>query len=91
MRRNVSAIPICPNAPNLHNREEFTDSYSEIREVQITTSEGVKNALLRRETDRDRPYLTFLQNGTLVTVAGPEKALDGDWLESFSLISVDSL
>lgn len=82
---------IWPEAPNLHNREEYTDSYSEIREVQITTSEGVKNALLRRETGRDRVYLTFLQNGTLVTVAGPANALEGDWLERFILIPVNSL
>ena len=81
---------IWPEAPNLHNREEYTDSYSEIREVQITTSEGVKNALLRREADRDRTYLTFLQNGTLVTVAGPRNELGENWLEGFSLISVDS-
>lgn len=80
-----------PDAPNLHNREEFTDSYSEIREVEITTAEGVKNALLRREADRDRSYLTFLQNGTLVTIAGPRNELDTDWLENFSLIPIDSL
>ena len=82
---------IWPEAPNLHNREEFTDSYTEIREVKITTSEGEKTALFRKEADRDRVYLTFLQNGTLVTIAGPEKELAGNWLETFSLIPINSL
>lgn len=80
-----------PDAPNLHNREEFADSYAEIREIQITTSEGAKTALFRREADRDLVYLTFLQNGTLVTVAAPEKELEGDWLETFSLVPIDRL
>lgn len=80
-----------PTAPNLHNREEFTDIYSEIREVEITTSDGVKTALYRQEADRDRIYLTFLQNGTLVTVAGPRNEIKGDWLEAFSLAPIDSL
>ena len=80
-----------PDAPNLHNREEFTDSYTEIREVQITTADGEKTALLCKEADRDRSYLTFLQNGTLVTIAGPEDELDGDWLEAFSLVPIDRL
>ena len=81
---------IWPDAPNLHNRDAYTDSYSEIREVTITTSEGEKNALFRQEIDRDRAYLTFLQNGTLVTVAGPRNALEGDWLESFTLTPIDA-
>ena len=80
-----------PDAPNLHNREEFTDSYSEIREVEITTAEGEKTALYRQEADRDRAYLTFLQNGTLVTISAPPSELDGHWLESFSLLSIGSL
>ena len=80
-----------PGAPNLHNREMFTDSYTEICEVPIITSEGEKTALLRKEADRDRSYLTFLQSGTLVTVAGPEEALAGQWLEAFSLMSIDKL
>jgi hypothetical protein len=79
---------IWPDAPNLHNREAFTDSYSEIRQVEIVTSEGVKKALLRQEAERDRAYLTFLQNGTLVTVAGPGSELEGDWLESFRLLPI---
>ena len=82
---------IWPDAPNLHNREAFADSYSEIREVEIATSEGVKKALLRQEAERDRAYLTFLQNGTLVTVAGPGSELEGDWLESFRLLPIGSL
>ena len=82
---------IWPEAPNLHNREEFTDNYTEIREVKITTSEGEKTALFRKEADRDRVYLTFLQNGTLVTIAGPEKELAGNWLETFSLMPINSL
>lgn len=80
---------IFPSAPNLHNREEYTDNYSEIREVEIITAEGVKTALYRLEADRDRAYLTFLQNGTLVTVAGPGNILLGDWLETFSLMPID--
>lgn len=82
---------IWPDAPNLHNREEFTGSYSEIRELEITTSEGAKKALLRQEADRDRVYLTFLQGGTLVTVAGPEQEVTGNWLESFSLTVIEEL
>jgi hypothetical protein len=82
---------IWPDAPNLHNREEFTDNYTEIREVKITTSEGEKTALFRKEADRDRVYLTFLQNGTLVTIAGPAKELAGNWLETFSLMPINSL
>lgn len=82
---------IWPDAPNLHNREEFTGSYSEIRELEITTSEGVKKALLRQEADRDRVYLTFLQEGTLVTVAGPEDEIVKNWLEAFSLTVIEEL
>ena len=77
-----------PSAPNLHNRDEFKESYSEIREVEITTAEGVKTALYRLEADRDRAYLTFLQSGTLVTVSGPQAVIDGDWLETFSLMPI---
>ena len=80
-----------PTAPNLHNKAEYTDNYSEIREMQITTADGVKTALYRLEADRDRAYLTFLQNGTLVTVAGPESLLLGNWLETFSLMPIDTL
>lgn len=82
---------IWPDAPNLHNREEFTGSYSEIRELEITTSEGVKKALLRQEADRDRVYLTFLQGGTLVTVAGPEDEIAKNWLETFGLTVIEEL
>ena len=82
---------IWPDAPNLHNREAYTDSYSQIREITLTTSEGVKIALFRQEAGRDRAYLTFLQNGTLVTIAGPGNALEGDWLETFTLIPIDDL
>lgn len=80
---------ISPDAPNLHNREAFADSYSEIREVPITTSEGVKIALYRQEAHRDRGYLTFLQNGTLVTVSGPRSILEGNWPESFCLVPIN--
>ena len=77
-----------PSAPNLHNRDEFKESYSEIREMEITTAEGVKTALYRLEADRDRAYLTFLQSGTLVTVSGPQAVIEGDWLETFSLMAI---
>ena len=46
---------------------------------------------IRQEADRDRAYLTFLQNGTLVTVAAPGNILLGNWLESFSLMPLDAL
>lgn len=82
---------IWPDAPNLHNRDAYTDSYSDIREITITTTEGEKTALYRQEKDRDRAYLTFLQNGTLVTVAGPANELQGDWLNTFILIPIDDL
>ena len=82
---------IWPDAPNLHNREKFTDSYSEIRELEITTSEGIKKALLRQEAARDRVYLTFLQSGTLVTVSGPENDVMKNWPEDFSLTVIGEL
>ena len=82
---------IWPDAPNLHNRDAYADAYSEIREVIITTSEGEKKALLRQEADRDRAYLTFLQQGTFVTVAGPANELQADWLKTFTLIPIDDL
>lgn len=82
---------IWPDAPNLHNRDAYMDSYSDIREITITTSEGKKTALYRQEADRDRAYLTFLQNGTLVTIAGPANELQGDWLNTFMLIPIDDL
>ena len=82
---------IWPDAPNLHNRDAYMNSYSDIREITITTSEGKKTALYRQEADRDRAYLTFLQNGTLVTVAGPANELQGDWLNTFTLIPIDDL
>lgn len=81
---------ISPDAPNLHNQEAFAEHYSEIREVQITTSEGTKIALLRQEAERDRVYLSFLQNGTFVTIAGPQNAIEGNWLETFALIPIDT-
>ena len=79
---------IWPEAPNVHNWDDHKDAYSEIREVTITTLDGEKQALLRQEADRDRAYLTFLQNGTLVTVAGPVNELQGDWLNTFSLVPI---
>ena len=82
---------IWPDAPNLHNRDMHKDAYSQIREVTITTSEGEKKALLRQEADRDQAYLTFLQSGTLVTVAGPANELQGAWLETFALIPISDL
>jgi hypothetical protein len=59
--------------------------------VEIVTSEGAKKALLRQEAERDRVYLTFLQGGTLVTVAGPEDEIAKNWLEAFSLTVIEEL
>jgi hypothetical protein len=81
---------IWPNTPNLHNKEEFAELYSEIREVQITTAEGVKTALLRRSTAWDKTELIFLQSGTLVMIVGNASAVEGAWLETFSLVPIDN-
>lgn len=82
---------IFPDAPNLHNKDVYSEEYAEIREVEILTAEGYKTALYRREAHRDRIYLTFLQNGTLVTIAAPENALSTDWLAGFHLIPISRI
>lgn len=82
---------ICSDAPNLHNRDTYEEHYPQIQEVTITTADGEKTALMKYSSDLDRYFLSFTQNGSLVTIAGDESILDVQWLNSFKLVPIDSL
>ena len=81
---------IAPDAPNVDNYQDF-DGYEKIFEQSITTADGAKIALVQRESSRDREYISFMQNGFLVTIAGPQGVITDDWLEMFSVMQGESL
>lgn len=82
---------VCPDAPNLFNREEYQEYYPQIEEITVTTSDGEKTALMKYSSHLDRHFLSFTQNGSLVTISGDRSILDPEWLETFRLVHIDSL
>lgn len=75
---------IAPDAPNIDNYQNFT-GYSHVCERQISTTDGDKIALVQIEDERDIEYISFIQNGFLVTLSGPQDTIASEWLEMFSV------
>lgn len=74
---------IAPNAPNIDNYN--SENYASIFEWNITTADGAKTALVKKESDRDREYISFMQNGFFVTLSGPQDVITSEWLSSFCI------
>lgn len=80
---------IAPEAPNIDNYQNYKN-YSTAEERNIVTADGAKTALVLKTSDSDREYISFLQNGFLVTLWGEPGTATDEWLANFEIVLSDA-
>jgi hypothetical protein len=76
---------ISPNAPNIHNSDEFPD-YEKIEEIEIVVNQKIIPALIVAFDERTYPYIHFIYSNMLVVVYADSSILDNDGLADLSFV-----